>query len=202
MTKIMIATGNPNKVREYQEMLEPLGYQVHSMKELGDFDIEENGTTFEENALIKVKAVYRQCGYMTIADDSGLSITALQGAPGIYSARFMPELDYPHKNQIIIEKLKDATDRSAWFTCAIALIDHQGESHVFTGRMDGQIAMASAGANGFGYDPIFFLPQYRKTSAELLPEQKNAISHRGIATRKLLSWLKQHPLELESGETK
>ncbi len=198
MKKIMIATTNDNKVAEYREMLQPLGYQVHSMKELAEIIIDENGQSFEENALIKVRAVYQQCGCMTIGDDSGLSIKALNGAPGIYSARFMPEASYPEKNAAIIRMLAESEDRSAWFTCAIAMIDHLGQPHVFTGRFDGQIAYQPAGNNGFGYDPIFYLPGYGKTSAELTADQKNAISHRGLATRQLLQWLQEHPGEAES----
>jgi len=200
MNRIMIATGNENKVREYREMLEPLGYEIHSLSEIGSVEIVENGATFEENALIKVKAVHDRCGYMTIADDSGLSIKALNGAPGIYSARFMPGASYPEKNKAIIAMLQGSPDRSAWFTCAIALIDRLGQPHVFTGRFDGQIAQQPAGRNGFGYDPIFYLPAYGMTSAELAPEKKNAISHRGQATRQLLAWLRDHQALVGSGE--
>lgn len=189
MKDIMIATGNSNKVREYREMLEPLGYTVHDLHEIEHQDAEETGTTFAENAVIKARSVYRSAGMTTIADDSGLSVTALNGAPGIYSARYLDTDNYEIKNNYIIKQLENAGDRSAWFTCAIALIDDQGEEHVFEGVFNGEIACSPAGANGFGYDPIFYVPEYGMTSAEMSPELKNSISHRGQATRKLLEYL-------------
>ncbi len=189
---IMIATGNKNKVREYKEMLEPLGFTVHDTSEIADFkEPVEDGTTFAENAVIKARNVYDHVPMISIADDSGLSIRALNNEPGIYSARYMEGHDYPEKNANLIERLKDKDDRYAWFTCAIALIDHEGNSHVFEGIMEGEIAYRPAGHNGFGYDPIFMVPQFKMTSAELTPEEKNSISHRGQATRKLLDYLRK-----------
>ena len=189
---IMIATGNKNKVREYKEMLEPLGFTVHDTSELTDYiEPVEDGTTFAENALIKARGVFDHVSMISIADDSGLSIRALNNEPGIHSARYMEGCGYPEKNRNLIERLEGKDDRFAWFTCAIALIDHNGQPHVFEGIMEGEIAYRPAGNNGFGYDPIFWLPQYGKTSAQLTPEQKNAISHRGQATRKLLEFLKK-----------
>ena len=198
MKNIMIATGNSNKVREYREMLEPLGYKVHDLSEIEHKEAEETGTTFAENALIKAENVYRQSGMMTIADDSGLSITALNGEPGIYSARYLEGHDYDYKNATLIKRLENAEDRSAWFTCAIAFIDHLGESHVFEGIMRGTIAYKPAGTNGFGYDPIFLVNGGDRTSAEMSPEEKNAVSHRGQATRMLLKYLSEHPQEITS----
>ena len=191
MKDIMIATGNPNKVREYKEMLEPLGFTVHDLSEVEHEDAEETGTTFAENAVIKAQSVYDHVNMMTIADDSGLSIRALNNEPGIYSARYLSNHDYTYKNKMLIRRLKNKEDRSAFFTCAIALIDENGEPHVFEGVMEGEIAFELRGNNGFGYDPIFWLPEYGKTSAELSPEEKNAISHRGKATRKLLEYLNE-----------
>ena len=189
---IMIATGNKNKVREYKEMLEPLGFTVHDTSELTDYiEPVEDGTTFAENALIKARGVFDHVSMISIADDSGLSIRALDNEPGIHSARYMEGCGYPEKNRNLIERLKGCDDRFAWFTCDIALIDHDGQPHVFEGIMEGEIAYEPAGNNGFGYDPIFWLPQYGKTSAQLTPDQKNAISHRGQATRKLLEFLKK-----------
>ena len=189
---IMIATGNKNKVREYKEMLEPLGFTVHDTSELTDYvEPVEDGTTFAENALIKARGVFDHVSMISIADDSGLSIRALDNEPGIHSARYMEGYGYPEKNRNLIERLKGCDDRFAWFTCDIALIDHNGQPHVFEGIMEGEIAHEPAGSNGFGYDPIFWLPQYGKTSAQLTPDQKNAISHRGQATRKLLEFLKK-----------
>ena len=189
---IMIATGNKNKVREYREMLEPLGFTVHDTSELADYvEPVEDGTTFAENALIKARGVYDHVAMISIADDSGLSIRALNNEPGIYSARYMEGHDYPEKNRNLIERLNGCEDRFAWFTCAIALIDHNGDPHVFEGIMEGEIAFEPAGSNGFGYDPIFMLPELGVTSAQLKPEEKNAISHRGQATRKLIAYLKE-----------
>ena len=189
---IMIATGNKNKVREYKEMLEPLGFTVHDTSELTDYiEPVEDGTTFAENALIKARGVFDHVSMISIADDSGLSIRALDNEPGIHSARYMEGYGYPEKNRNLIERLKGCDDRFAWFTCDIALIDHNGQPHVFEGIMEGEIAHEPAGSNGFGYDPIFWLPQYGKTSAQLTPDQKNAISPRGPATRKRLGFLKK-----------
>ena len=187
MKDIMIATGNKNKVREYKEMLEPLGYTVHDLSEIDHQDVEETGKTFGENALIKARSV--KCDMICVADDSGLSIDALKGQPGIHSARYLQGHDYTYKNKMILRRMKNKTDRNAHFTCAIALVDGDKEV-VFEGVMNGEIATEIKGSNGFGYDPIFYLPQYGKTSAQLQPEEKNAISHRGQATRQLLEYLK------------
>ena len=197
MKEIMIATGNKNKTREYSEMLEPLGYRVHDLSEIEHVDPEETGTTFAENALIKARSVHDKVKMMTIADDSGLSIRALNGEPGIYSARYLEPHDYGYKNRTLISRLQGKDDRYAWFTCAIALIDHKGVEHVFEGIMEGEIATELRGDNGFGYDPIFLVPQFGKTSAELEPEVKNSVSHRGKATRALLEYLRNHPEEEE-----
>ena len=197
MKEIMIATGNKNKTREYREMLEPLGYRVHDLSEIEHVDPEETGTTFAENALIKARSVHDKVKMMTIADDSGLSIRALNGEPGIYSARYLEPHDYGYKNRNLISRLQGKDDRFAWFTCAIALIDHKGVEHVFEGIMEGEIATELRGDNGFGYDPIFLVPQFGKTSAELEPEVKNSVSHRGKATRALLEYLRNHPEEEE-----
>ena len=197
MKEIMIATGNKNKTREYREMLEPLGYRVHDLSEIEHVDPEETGTTFAENALIKARSVHDKVKMMTIADDSGLSIRALNGEPGIYSARYLEPHDYGYKNRTLISRLHGKDDRFAWFTCAIALIDHKGVEHVFEGIMEGEIATELRGDNGFGYDPIFLVPQFGKTSAELEPEVKNSVSHRGKATRALLEYLRNHPEEEE-----
>lgn len=188
MKDIMIATSNPNKVREYKEMLEKLGYRIHDLSEIEHDDPEENGKTFAENALIKARSVWHRTGMMAIADDSGLSIDHLKGQPGIHSARYLANHDYTYKNKMLLRRLKNAQDRSARFTCSIALIDELGE-HVFEGVMEGHISREIRGTNGFGYDPIFIPEGYEKTSAELTADQKNAISHRGQATRKLLAYL-------------
>ncbi len=189
MKDIMIATSNKNKVREFKEMLEPLGYSVHDLSEVEHEDVVEDGKTFAQNALIKARGA-SSSGMTAIADDSGLSIDYLNGEPGIYSARYLEGHDYTYKNNALLKRLEDATDRSAHFTCAIALIDENGE-HVFEGVMKGSIAYQITGTNGFGYDPIFIPEGLNKTSAELSPEEKNAISHRGKATKLLLDYLKE-----------
>ena len=189
MKDIMIATSNKGKVREYKSLLEPLGYIVHDLSELDPIEIDENGSTFQENALIKAKSIKDKCNMTVIADDSGLEIDALNKEPGIHSARYLEGHDYSYKNKVLLERMKDKTDRSARFVCAIALCDETGD-HLFTGVMEGKINDQAAGDNGFGYDPIFLVEQFGKTSAQLTMEQKNSVSHRGIATRELLDYLK------------
>ena len=187
---IMIATGNKNKVREYKEMLEPLGFTVHDTSELTDYiEPVEDGTTFAENALIKARGVFDHVSMISIADDSGLSIRALNNEPGIHSARYMEGCGYPEKNRNLIERLEGSDDRFAWFTCDIALIDHNGQPHVFEGIMEGEIAYRPAGNNGFGYDPIFQPDGYDQTFAELGMDIKNHISHRARAVQKLANYL-------------
>lgn len=185
----MIATGNSNKVKEYREILEPLGYIVHDLKEIEHLEVEETGSTFAENALIKAENIKDIYGMIVIADDSGLEIEALDNQPGIHSARFLAGYDYDYKNKKILEMMKDETNRKARFVCAIALIDDK--KHVFEGVMEGSIAYEMKGNNGFGYDPIFMTEEYGLTSAQLTSEQKNEISHRGKATRLLLEYLRR-----------
>ena len=189
MKDIMIATSNKGKVREYKSLLEPLGYTVHDLSELDPIEIDENGSTFQENALIKAKSIKDKCNMTVIADDSGLEIDALNKEPGIHSARYLEGHDYDYKNKVLLERMKGKTDRTARFVCAIALCDETGD-HLFTGVMEGKINDQAAGDNGFGYDPIFLVEQFGKTSAQLTMEQKNSVSHRGIATRELLAYLK------------
>ena len=189
MKDIMIATSNKGKVREYKSLLEPLGYIVHDLSELDPIEIDENGSTFQENALIKAKSIKDKCNMIVIADDSGLEIDALNKEPGIHSARYLEGHDYSYKNKVLLERMKGKTDRTARFVCAIALCDETGD-HLFTGVMEGKINDQAAGDNGFGYDPIFLVEQFGKTSAQLTMEQKNSVSHRGIATRELLDYLK------------
>ena len=189
MKDIMIATSNKGKVREYKSLLEPLGYAVHDLSELDPIEIDENGSTFQENALIKAKSIKDKCNMIVIADDSGLEIDALNKEPGIHSARYLEGHDYSYKNKVLLERMKGKTDRTARFVCAIALCDETGD-HLFTGVMEGKINDQPAGDNGFGYDPIFLVEQFGKTSAQLTMEQKNSVSHRGIATRELLDYLK------------
>ena len=186
--RIVFATGNAHKMIEIRQILEDLGMPVISMKEAGvDPEIIEDGTTFEENALIKAREVAKLLpNDIVLADDSGLEVDVLNKEPGIYSARYAGEnTSYEIKNQLILDRVKDVPEekRTARFACAVAAVFPDGTEKVVRENMEGRIAYESAGANGFGYDPIFYLPEYGCTSAELSPEDKNAISHRGKALR-------------------
>ena len=190
MNKIIFATGNENKMKEIRMILADCGYDILSMKQAGiDIDIVEDGNTFEENALIKaraISAVKEAEGCIILADDSGLEVDYMGGAPGIYSARFEGEdTPYSIKNRIIIDKLETAKEeeRTARFVCAIAAVFPGGKEFTRRGVIEGVIAHEPAGENGFGYDPIFYVPEFGKTTAELSPEEKNKVSHRGNALR-------------------
>ncbi|MCI8885492.1 MAG: RdgB/HAM1 family non-canonical purine NTP pyrophosphatase [Dorea sp.] len=196
MKKIIFATGNEHKMAEIRMILEDLGMEILSQREAGiEADIVEDGTTFEENALIKAKgiadAARQMKGYedaVILADDSGLEIDFLNKEPGIYSARYMGEdTSYDIKNQALLDRLDGVEDekRTARFVCAIAAVFPNGSSEVVRGTMEGIIGHEIIGANGFGYDPIFFLPEYGCTSAQLAPEKKNELSHRGEGLRKM-----------------
>ena len=183
--KIVFATGNEGKMREVRLILQDLGFPVLSMKEAGvSLDIEENGTTFAENAMIKARAVWEKTGGIVLADDSGLVVDYLGGEPGVYSARYLGEdTSYEIKNQAIIDRLADAKEeeRTARFVSAIAAVLPDGSELVTEGTVEGLMAHEPAGNGGFGYDPIFYLPEYGVTSAEIPIEKKNEISHRGKA---------------------
>lgn len=183
--KIVFATGNEGKMREVRLILQDLGFPVLSMKEAGvSLDIEENGTTFAENAMIKARAVWEKTGGIVLADDSGLVVDYLGGEPGVYSARYLGEdISYEIKNQAIIDRLADAKEeeRTARFVSAIAAVLPDGSELVTEGTVEGLIVHEPAGNGGFGYDPIFYLPEYGVTSAEIPIEKKNEISHRGKA---------------------
>lgn len=193
--KVIFATGNAGKIKEAKEILGQLGLEVISQKEAGlAADVEENGGTFAANALIKARAIAAQCNDIVIADDSGLEVDYLNGEPGVYSARWMGEdTSYDIKNNKIIELLKEAKEeeRTARFVCAIGCVLPDGSEIEGYGVMEGMIGHSQSGSNGFGYDPIFFLPEYGKTSADLSMEEKNKISHRGKALRNLCEKLKQ-----------
>ena len=199
--RIVFATGNENKMTEIRMILSDLGMPVYSMKELGvEADIVEDGISFEENAEIKARAISRLLpDDIVLADDSGLEIDYLDKAPGIYSARFAGEdTSYDVKNCILLDKLEGIPDeeRTARFVCAVAAAFPDGTSRIVRGTMEGIIGHEIAGKNGFGYDPIFFLPEYGCTSAELSPEKKNELSHRGEGLRKMRGIIR----ELESGK--
>ena len=193
MNKILLATSNAHKVEEFKEMLEPFGYTITSLLDFDEeFDIEETGTTFEENALIKAKTMHDKLGIAVIADDSGLMVNALDGAPGIYSARFMgKDTSYDIKNQYIIDQCKDADDKGCQFVCAIAYVEENCESHVFTGVVEGIVADHIEGEKGFGYDPLFYYPPYQTTLANVSEEQKNAVSHRGRALKQFVDFIEK-----------
>ena len=192
MKEIMIATSNAHKVKEFKTMLEPLGYQVKSLLDLDEsIDIEENGTTFAKNAMIKAKTIYDLLHIEVLADDSGLCVDAMDGAPGIYSARFMGhDTSYAIKNRYIIEQC-EGKDRGCAFVCAIAYVDKEGNGHVFEGEVRGTVAHEIIGAKGFGYDPIFYYEPFHTTLANVSEEQKNEVSHRSRALAKFLSYLKE-----------
>ncbi|MCR4715780.1 MAG: XTP/dITP diphosphatase [Lachnospiraceae bacterium] len=187
--KIIVATGNAGKMKEVKEILADLDYEIMSMKEAGVFeDVDETGTTFEENAVLKAKGVAKHLSEdaIVIADDSGLEIDYLNGEPGIYSARYLGhDTSYDYKNSEILKKLDGVKDedRAARFVCAIAAVFPDGREVVKRATIEGIIGHEIAGENGFGYDPIFFVPEYGCTTAELSADQKNAISHRGKALR-------------------
>lgn len=185
--KLIFATGNEGKMREIREILGDLDYEILSMKEAGiDIDIVEDGETFEENAIIKASAVRDASGCLVLADDSGLEIDFLNKEPGVLSARYMGEnTSYRIKNQILIDRLHGVPDilRTARFVCVVAAAFPDGRVETARGTIEGRIAHEQAGENGFGYDPIFYLPDRQMTTAEISPEEKNAISHRGKALR-------------------
>ena len=193
MKKLIFATGNENKMKEIRMILGDLDYEILSMKEAGiDADIVEDGKTFEENAIIKATAISKLSGCLVLADDSGLEVDYMDKMPGIYSARWMGEdTSYRIKNKAIIDKLEGVPDekRTARFVCAIAAAFPDGRVVTKRGTIEGIIGFEERGENGFGYDPIFFLPEYGKTTAELSPEEKNQISHRGRALELIKSEL-------------
>lgn len=195
MKKIIFATTNKNKIREVNMMMEGFDVKLVPMSELGiDVDIEETGTTFEENAIIKAKAICDLTGEIALADDSGLEVDYLDGAPGVYSSRFLgEETPYEIKNDYIIDKLKDAkgNERSARFACAMAMVFPDGDVETCYGTIEGLIGYEQRGTNGFGYDPIVYVPEYEMTTGEMAPELKNSISHRGKALEQMKEVMKR-----------
>ncbi|MBR4706477.1 MAG: RdgB/HAM1 family non-canonical purine NTP pyrophosphatase [Pseudobutyrivibrio sp.] len=196
-TKIIFATGNQNKMREIREILGDENYDIQSMKDANiDCDIVENGQTFEENSLIKARAVAKYASdAIVLADDSGLEIDALNKEPGIYSARYMGEdTSYDIKNANLIERLEgvEKNDRSARFVCAVSAVFPDGSEAAVRGTIEGYIGWEPMGTNGFGYDPIFYLWDKDVSTASISPEEKNAISHRGQALRKIKEVIVKH----------
>lgn len=193
--KIIFATGNKNKMREIRDILSDLGMEILSMKEAGiDKEINEDGKTFEENALIKARAVAEDTDAVVLADDSGLEIDYLNKEPGIYSARYLGEdTSYEIKNQALLDRLSGVKkeDRTARFVCAIAVVLPDKREFVVRETIEGYIGEKPAGTNGFGYDPIFYVDEYGCSTAELSEEKKNEVSHRGKALRAMREVLKK-----------
>ena len=185
--KIVIASTNTGKIKEFKEMFEPHGYHVLSLKDLPEkIDIEENGTTFAENAVIKARSVTDRFGMEAIADDSGLEIDAFGGEPGVHSARWLGhDTPYTYKNQVILERMEGEQNRGCRYVCAIAWTKPDCAPVVIEDTVECTVAYSPAGTNGFGYDPIVYYPPYGKTMAEMEPEEKHLISHRGKAVRRL-----------------
>ena len=193
--RIIFATGNEGKMREIRKILGDMNVEICSMKEAGiQVDIIEDGSTFEENAIIKAKAVAAQTDAIVLADDSGLEIDYLNKEPGIYSARYLGEdTPYTLKNRNLIDRLTGVPDeeRTARFVCAIAAVLPDGEIITTHGVIEGRIGYEEKGNNGFGYDPIFYVPEYGCSTAQLSEEQKNQISHRGKALEAMKTELKK-----------
>ncbi len=192
MKKLIIATNNSGKVKEIKRLLDGYDYEVLSLKDIGvDIDVEETGNSFEENSIIKARAIHKIVGGLVVADDSGLEVDFLNGAPGVYSARFMDNASDERKYEGILALLDGIPDiyRSARFRCVACLVTDT-EEITFSGAIEGKIAFEPKGNNGFGYDPVFFVPGYQKTMAQLDSDTKNRISHRGKAFELLATKLK------------
>ena len=195
MKKMVLASSNAHKLEEIMEITKEFGIELITMADagLGDLDIEENGSTFEENSMIKAKAVVDRLGIASIADDSGLMVDYLDGAPGIYSARYSGEdKNYDANNKKLLKELSGVAmeDRTARFVTVITLLTPDGKSLVVRGEIEGLIRESESGSNGFGYDPLFYIPEKGKTFAELTSKEKNEISHRANALIKLKESLK------------
>ena len=194
--KFVLATNNPKKLKEMAEILGALGVEVVSPKELGiHIEVEETGTTFAENAMLKAKAICEAANLPAIADDSGLCVDALNGGPGVYSARYGGEgLDDVQRYQLLLANMRGQTTRAAYFACSIACAFPDGKELTVEGKCHGTIAFAPMGEGGFGYDPVFFVPEKAKTFGQLTAEEKSEISHRGkalaIFAEKLATYLK------------
>lgn len=194
MKKIVIASNNPGKLREFQAMLAPLGIEVLTQEQLGISEAEEPHCTFVENALAKARHVSKASGLPALADDSGICVHALGGAPGVYSARYAgvdPKSD-TRNNEKLLQAMQGVADRRAHYYCVLVLVHHAEDPQpvIAEGEWHGEIALAERGEGGFGYDPLFWLPQFNKMSAELKAEEKAQISHRALALKNLLQKLK------------
>jgi XTP/dITP diphosphohydrolase len=191
--KAVLASNNPGKLRELNTILSALGLEVISQREAGlNLDVEETGTTFEENSLLKAQAACQASGMIAIADDSGLEVDALNGAPGVYSARYgTPDLDDQGRTALLLKNMEGKEERACRFVSVVTCCFPDGRVLVARGTCEGQVAENPQGDNGFGYDPIFYVPELEKTFAQLSDEEKNARSHRGRALQKLAELLKE-----------
>ena len=198
MTELRIATSNPGKLREFKEMLSPLGFTVKGLEDLPDLLIVEDGATFEANAIIKARAVMERTGCPAVADDSGIVVDALEGRPGVHSARYAgvdgPSQDSANRLKLL-EELHHVLPphRTARFVCALAYCRPDQAPVTFRETFEGSIGFTEQGTNGFGYDSIFLVANDQRTSAELTPDEKNAVSHRGRALRQFLGYLQASP---------
>lgn len=193
MMKIIFATGNQNKVNEVRSIL-PESIEVVSLKEIGfTQEIEETGTTLIENALLKARTIFEKYKLPVLAEDTGLEVDALNGAPGVYSARYAgADCNSENNMQLLLSKLKDKSNRKAQFKTIAAYIDAQGKEHLFEGIIKGEIALQKIGKDGFGYDPIFVPNAYTKSFAQMSKEEKSEISHRAIAIQKFVAFVAQN----------
>lgn len=188
MKKVVIATKNKGKAKDFEALFQPLGFEVVTMFDVApDMEIEETGTTFEENAVLKAETLAKELNMIVIADDSGLAVDALGGAPGVYSARYAGDHDDEANIVKVLENLAGVPEekRTARFMCALAIAGPEMDTTTVFGTCEGIILEEKRGTNGFGYDPIFFIPELNRAMAQLTPEEKGAISHRGNAIRKL-----------------
>lgn len=194
--KVVLASKNPHKLQEISKITEKFGFQLVLQSELGvDIDVEETGTTFEENSLLKAEAVMKATGLPALADDSGIAVDALNGAPGIYSARygFDESLDDWGRLLLLLKNTEHVPDgqRQAQFVCVISFVTPEGKIIQARGEIHGELTRSPAGENGFGYDPIFYYPPLGKTTAELTPEEKNEVSHRANALKLFYEKMKE-----------
>ena len=188
MKQVVIATKNKGKAKDFEALFQPLGFEVVTMFDVApDMEIEETGTTFEENAVLKAETLAKALNMIVIADDSGLAVDALDGAPGVYSARYAGDHDDEANIVKVLENLAGVPEekRTARFMCALAIAGPEMDTTTVFGTCEGVILQEKRGTNGFGYDPIFFVPELGRAMAELTPEEKGSISHRGNAIRKL-----------------
>ena len=188
MKQVVIATKNKGKAKDFEALFQPLGFEVVTMFDVApDMEIEETGTTFEENAVLKAETLAKELNMIVIADDSGLAVDALDGAPGVYSARYAGDHDDEANIVKVLENLAGVPEekRTARFMCALAIAGPEMDTTTVFGTCEGVILQEKRGTNGFGYDPVFFIPELGRAMAELTPEEKGAISHRGNAIRKL-----------------